>query len=445
MGAITKVVRVPVKLPDSDEKIRILKYRALDRVMSEARFLGNMAIRYAIAFSLPEVPKEVDEKTQKAVALNTRIYRILTKRREYLTTGILATLARNFAVKSYRNSNKDAWAGRKSLPTYRSLFVPFRHQETKLHPLDQNGVRQFLIEPAGFGGKWLSDNLVGELSGDLKLDKTQKKLSLLSCFSWKDSGAVEVVNRIVSGEYSLSDSQIKKGKKGLMVYLAYKFEPKQIALDPSKTCGVDLGAVIPAVCAVNFGPQRMYIGHGADVWAARSKFRAQRIRSQRRQGLYSKTKNWERSDKEKNWIHTYYHNLTRQVIKFCLQHGCGTIQMEDLSSLRQKDVESEFKRLLWIPSKFYDLLSYKAKEEGIEIVKVNPRNSSRRCSQCGYISKENRRSQKEFVCGRCGDLKKPINADYNAARNLSLAAGDVIKNGYVEDGSNDLREESQEV
>lgn len=435
MAKLTKVVKVPVVIDDEDEAIRKLKYRALGRVMSETRYLGNMAIRYAIAFNLEGIPRETDKKTNKPVPLDTRIYRILAEKRKFLESGIVANLSRNWAIRAFKQSNKEAWVGKKSLPTYRSAFVPFWKKGTRISEIAKNGGRQFIIEPQGFGWKWLSDELVGELTNgqSLQMKKAQKKLRLVSIFSWKDQGASEVVHRIVTGEYQLCDSQLQRADKGLMAYLSYKFEPAQPALDPAKICGVDLGAVIPAVCAVNFGPQRQYIGSGEDVWTARSKFRAERRREQRRKGLYSKTRQWKRSEKEDRWIHTYYHALTRQVIKFCLKHSCGTIHLEDLARLRQEDMESEYRRLLWIPSKFVELLAYKAKEAGITIVKVNPRNTSRRCNECGHISKENRKSQGTFVCEKCGDPKKPINADYNAARNIALASGDVITSGYTHD------------
>jgi IS605 OrfB family transposase len=125
------------------------------------------------------------------------------------------------------------------------------------------------------------------------------------------------------------------------------------------------------------------------------------------------------------------------VIKFCQQQGCGKIHMEDLTELRQSDMDSEYKRLIWVPSKFYNLLEYKAKETGIEILKINPRNTSRRCSECGHIAKENRKSQSAFLCVKCGHK---ANADYNAARNIALATKEVMEKGYTEDVP-DLREE----
>ena len=424
---LTKAVKIPVRIKEENADLLRLKYKALDRTMQEAQYLGNLAIRYSLAYKLKEIQRPVDAESKKQIAADTAIYRILNKERKFLNAATMATLARNFAAKTVRTNDKDAWAGRKSLPTYRSKFVPFRHTGTKLEEVEQEGQTQFVIQPS-FGKKWLSDEILKELGSDLRLRDDQRGLELISYFSWKDKGAVEIVRRIVKGEYKLSDSQIKRGNKDLLVFLVYKFEPVQTQLDPDKVCGIDLGVAVPAVCAVNFGPQRKYIGDGGDVWAARSKFRAQRRRQQRRAGLYSKTKKWVRTKKEDAWIHTYYHAVTRFVINFCLQHGCGKIQAEDLTSLRQQQVKEEFQRLLWIPSKFHELLAYKAEEAGIVIVKINPRNTSRRCSECGHIAKENRKSQKEFACQNCGAT---MHADYNAAKNIALASGEVIERGYI--------------
>lgn len=436
MSEVTKVVKIPIRIEEDDDILRHVKYRALYKTMDEAQYLGNLAIRYAIAFSLKDVPSEYDGNGNN-VKFDTRIYRILSKERQYLNSGTVATLGRNFATKIFRNHSKDAWQGKKSLPTYKALFVPVRHNETKIEAIEENGDIQFIIFPQGFGPKWLSDELIEdtgiEEAKEKQLTNYQRRLILKSKFSWKDKGAIDIVRRIISGEYKMSDSQIQKGdSKDLTFFLTYKHKPEKPNLEPQKICGVDLGVVIPAVCATNFGPQRSYLGDGKDVWNARSKFRAERRRQQKRQGQQSKSKNWKRSSKEDKWIHTYYHTLTRQVIKFCEQYGCGTIHVEDLTNLRKKEVKNEYKRLLWVPSKFCNMLEYKAKEKGIEIIKVNPRNTSKRCNMCGNISDTNRKSQSKFVCDQCGTPGKPFNADYNAAKNLALAEGDVIENGYID-------------
>ena len=51
---------------------------------------------------------------------------------------------------------------------------------------------------------------------------------------------------------------------------------------------------------------------------------------------------------------------------------------------------------------FFELLEYKLKENGGELIKVDPKFTSQTCNKCGYISKENRQSQNKFVCTSCG-------------------------------------------
>lgn len=432
MAEQTKTVKVPVRIEETDKNIRNLKYRAVKKIMYEARTLGNMGIRYAIAYSMEgiDLPADPDKKGGK-VARSTQIYRQVSPKRKFLPSGALAMLLKQFAEKEYDAARKNTWNGKKSLPTFRSIFFPFRAQGTSIFEIQIKGDCQFKFGPAGFTTKnWLSDELVEACDGNpATVPPESRPLVLTSVFSYKDTGSIEIIKRICDGTYKLCDSQLREGKKGLMLALSFQFTPESVALDKKNVCGVDLGYAIPAVCAKNNGLQRRFLGDSKDISDARAKFRAMRRRSQSRMGLVSKTRNWKPSDKEKNWINTYYHALTREVIKFCLKEGCGTIHIEDLSSLREKEMEegNEFKRLIWVPSKFREQLTYKAKEAGIELVAINPKNTSRRCTECGHTVTENRKNQKNFQCVKC---PHKANADYNAAVNIARARGDVIKNGY---------------
>ena len=51
---------------------------------------------------------------------------------------------------------------------------------------------------------------------------------------------------------------------------------------------------------------------------------------------------------------------------------------------------------------------------GVELVKVNPAYTSRKCSRCGHIEKANRQGDK-FKCKKCGVEE---HADVNAAKNI---------------------------
>lgn len=64
---------------------------------------------------------------------------------------------------------------------------------------------------------------------------------------------------------------------------------------------------------------------------------------------------------------------------------------------------------------FGEFIHYKSRLSGCQVVEVNPRNTSRRCSSCGYVAEENRESQAVFLCRKCGFGD---NADHNAAVNI---------------------------
>ena len=66
-------------------------------------------------------------------------------------------------------------------------------------------------------------------------------------------------------------------------------------------------------------------------------------------------------------------------------------------------------------SQFGEFLEYKARLSGGQVIEVDPRNTSRRCSSCGHVARENRESQAVFLCKACGFKD---NADHNAAVNI---------------------------
>jgi putative transposase len=68
---------------------------------------------------------------------------------------------------------------------------------------------------------------------------------------------------------------------------------------------------------------------------------------------------------------------------------------------------------------FVSILRAKAEDAGRTWIEVDPRHTSDRCEACRYAAPENRVSQAEFICQRCGHAAP---ADEHAARNI-LRAG----------------------
>ncbi len=60
-------------------------------------------------------------------------------------------------------------------------------------------------------------------------------------------------------------------------------------------------------------------------------------------------------------------------------------------------------------------LQYKAEFLGKNLLMVNPQYTSQMCSECGFVHRDNRLTQAEFKCQKCGHSE---NADKNASKNI---------------------------
>ena len=102
--------------------------------------------------------------------------------------------------------------------------------------------------------------------------------------------------------------------------------------------------------------------------------------------------------------------------------SCKALALEDLRGIRQRvKVRHEQRRHqnAWAFHQLRVFVAYKARAAGVRVVYVDPRNTSRTCSACGYCDKRNRVSQAHFRCFQCGFT---AHADYNGALNIAHRA-----------------------
>lgn len=103
----------------------------------------------------------------------------------------------------------------------------------------------------------------------------------------------------------------------------------------------------------------------------------------------------------------------------CTRRG---IALEDLRGIRGRTKVRRGQRSRHSNWSFYQLrafLQYKGRLAGVPVVLVDPRDTSKTCSQCGHCSKSNRPSRDEFRCTNCGHVAP---ADWNAAMNVAARA-----------------------
>lgn len=72
--------------------------------------------------------------------------------------------------------------------------------------------------------------------------------------------------------------------------------------------------------------------------------------------------------------------------------------------------------------KLQTYIKYKANLEGILVVYVNPKNSSKTCHRCGHVAQKV--EGREFRCPKCGLIyNRDLNSAINLARSLTREAG----------------------
>ena len=87
--------------------------------------------------------------------------------------------------------------------------------------------------------------------------------------------------------------------------------------------------------------------------------------------------------------------------------------------------------------RFTDYLQYKAESAGCAVVGVNPRDTSKTCSNCGNVQ-EISLSERTFNCGTCGVSKdRDLNASINILKRAtegqsgSHASGDGVRPSHM--------------
>ena len=105
---------------------------------------------------------------------------------------------------------------------------------------------------------------------------------------------------------------------------------------------------------------------------------------------------------------------SRVVVSEARENGCFVIAFEDLTGIRGRTGASWGHK--WAFNRLYEYVKHKAAEYGITVEQVDPKNTSRRYSTCGFTHPDNRESE-SFKCLKCGYEN---HADYNAVKNIGL-------------------------
>jgi putative transposase len=97
-----------------------------------------------------------------------------------------------------------------------------------------------------------------------------------------------------------------------------------------------------------------------------------------------------------------------------LANAYDFVIVEDLNitgMIKNKNLSKHISDCSW--GLFFELLKQKT-----EVIMIDPKYTSQKCSNCEHVSKENRKTQESFKCVECGNA---LNADYNASENINVS------------------------
>ena len=261
------------------------------------------------------------------------------------------------------------------------------------------------------------------------------------------AGNRKTVDRLISGEVGYGSSSFQFKDKNLFLIVPV-FEPKSVReLRSDRVVGVDLGINIPAYVALSDKPERRQaIGFGEDFFRTRTQMQARGRRLQKSliaarggHGRRRKLQAMNRlRDKERNFVRTYNHMISKRVGDFAIQHAAGVIHLELLAGYGKREGHGFFLRN-WSYFELQQMIKEKAGREGITVKFVDPYHTSQICSECGNWSK-GQRDGSNFECKKCGTK---LHADHNAAVNIARSTTFVTKSEQCRMYNNDsLDEES---
>ena len=242
------------------------------------------------------------------------------------------------------------------------------------------------------------------------------------------------IQMIFEEYYKVCGSSIEIDGRKIILNLSMDIPEQKIELDENVTVGVDVGIAIPAVCGLNTNDySRKYIGSVNDFMRIKTKIQHQKNRLQTNlkmaKGGHGRKRKLKAMDKftdyERNWVQSYNHYVSKQIIDFALKNKAKYINIEDLSGITKgKNVNKFLKG--WSYYQLQSFITYKANKYGIEVRKIDPHYTSQTCSCCGYVDEKNRpkneKGQSYFKCLKCGHEE---NADFNAAKNIAKSVNFV--------------------
>ncbi len=201
--------------------------------------------------------------------------------------------------------------------------------------------------------------------------------------------------------------------------------PEKEPFKPQGFLGVDFGYYNIVVVADEKGRELLRV-QGDKLIGRKEYYENLKARRQRRLMKIFGTKYKDFGHKDRNYVNNLNHKIAKQIVLLA-KNMRKAIVIEKLRGLKQREMQRRRKRLRkilarWSYADLIEKIRYKARFEGVPIVEVSSKYTSKTCSRCGYFNK-NFKLQRIFKCPRCGLV---IDRDLNAAINITIKGATLL-------------------
>lgn len=401
-----------VILRSEDSSLYIALKKEMETILHEIQFaskedkITKRANFKEVQSKLKDLTKKYQDQTKDSFgcSIQNTTYQIISKLFDRIPSSIVATLNQTVYA-FFKKESLDVFLGKQTARTYKKgMPIPFA----------KNSILNLKKE-----GKEFTFNL---------FNNEKYRLDFKTYLGKDKSNNRIILERVMNNEYEIGDSSIQVKDKDIYLNLIIKLPVEKIELDPNISIGVDLGINTPAYAVCSDGIKRKAIGDRTQLQNKRSYIQKRRRESQRAavnikggKGREKKLSSVENIKlKEKNFVTTYNHMLSSQVVKFAIECKAKTIHLEDLKGFGQKEKQAWVLRN-WSYFQLQTMIEQKAKKYDIDVIYIDPAYTSQTCPTCQNVDKQQRLTQKSFICNndKCKDHGVEKHADFVGGLNIS--------------------------
>ena len=242
----------------------------------------------------------------------------------------------------------------------------------------------------------------------------------LECGNYQEELLIDALN----GKYKIGQIQLVEKKGEFYLYVPLK---KKSKIKETETfLGVDLGYRKQAVISVIDKDGKIletkiisFKRHTEKLNYYLKRLSFYQSEAIKKNGKYTTKrieKLWEKIKNLRKWI---AHNVSKQIVDLADKYN-AKIVMENLKTLKpSKKNKNWLNKVIRETMKgmIRNFVQYKADWKGLPTALINPKNTSKRCSFCGFVN-ENLKEEEIFSCPNCGNV---IDRDLNASINIAFA------------------------